>query len=280
MVMDAENNKRRSLKARILLFVLVKLPAAFVLITLLWVVALKWVPVYFTPLTIQRSIQYRNDKDFHSHLRWRSYNKISPEMAKAVIASEDNRFDAHSGFEWPAIAKVLQEHKEKGKKLRGASTISQQTAKNVFCLPTRSFVRKGFEAYFTFLIEKIWGKQRIMEVYLNVAEIGKGIYGAEAAARHYFDKHASELSTREACLIAVCLPSPLTRNPAKPTKYISGRATSIASLEKKLWYPAWVERKELTPEQLASDTERREKAREDFRQKSREARKKIRTSSN
>lgn len=278
--MEEVQKDKRSLKARILLFVLVKLPIAFVLITLLWVTALKWVPVYFTPLTIQRSIQYRNDKEFDSVLRWRSYKNISPEMAKAVIASEDNRFDAHNGFEWPAIAKVLKEHREKGKKLRGASTISQQTAKNVFCLPTRSFIRKGFEAYFTFLIEKIWGKERIMEVYLNVAEMGKGIYGAEAAARHYFNKHASELSTREACLIAVCLPSPLTRNPAKPTKYISSRATSIASLEKKLWYPAWVERKDLSDEQLAKDTERREKAREDFRQKSKEARRKIRTSSN
>jgi len=273
-----EEKKKRNLKARILLLLFVKVPVAFIAFTLVWVVALKWLPVYFTPLTIIRYIEYRNDKDFDSQLRWRSYKKISPEMAKAVIASEDNHFDSHRGFEWPVIYQVLQDHRDIGRPLRGASTISQQTAKNVFCIPTRSFVRKGFEAYFTFLIERIWGKERIMEVYLNIAEMGKGIYGAEAAARHYFSKHASELTTREACLIAVCLPSPLKRDPSKPTKYISSRATSIASLEKKLWYPAWLERKVLSDEELAKDSERRQKDRERFAERSKEAKRKLRTS--
>ena len=152
----------------------IKLPVAFVVITVLWVLMLKWVPVYVTPLMIQRSVQYRNDKSFHTRKTWVSYDRISPELARAVIASEDNLFDTHSGFDWKQINKAIDDH-ERGKKLRGASTISQQTAKNVFLLPSRNFVRKGLEAYFTVLIENIWGKRRIMEVYLNVAEMGRGI---------------------------------------------------------------------------------------------------------
>lgn len=113
-----------------------------------------------------RSIEYRNDKTFRTHKTWVSYGHISPELAKAVIASEDNLFDSHNGFDWKQINKAIEDHEQKGKRLRGASTISQQTAKNVFLLPSRSFVRKGLEAYFTVLIEVIWGKRRIMEVYL------------------------------------------------------------------------------------------------------------------
>lgn len=230
----------RSLKSRLLRFIFVKLPLAFVLVTVLWVLVLKWVPVMFTPLMVCRSIEYRSDEDFHTRHRWRSLDRISPEMARAVIASEDNRFMEHDGFDRVEIRKAIDDHRNKGKKLRGASTISQQTAKNVFCLPSRSFTRKAFEAYFTILIEKIWGKERILEVYLNVAEMGKGIYGAEAAARHWFGHSAAELTRRESCLITVCLPSPLKSNPAKPSQYISGRASVIASRESQLAYPEWI----------------------------------------
>lgn len=228
---------------KFLKFLFIKLPLAFILLTVLWVVVLKWVPVWVTPLMIKRSIEYREDKDFKTQKKWKSLKDISPELVRAVIASEDNRFAEHDGFDRIEIRRAIDDHKKKGKRLRGASTISQQTAKNVFCYPSRTMVRKGFEAYFTFLIEKIWGKERIMEVYLNVAEMGKGIYGAEAAAQKHFRHDAASLSRRESCLIAACLPNPIKRNAGRPSNYVSMRAYTIAALESKLEYPAWVRRK-------------------------------------
>ena len=203
--------EKRSLFKRVLKLLLIKIPLIFIALSILWVLILKWVPVWVTPLMISRSIEYRNDDSFHTHKKWRSYDNISPELAKAVIASEDNLFAEHNGFDWKEMRKAIDEHKNKGKRLRGASTISQQTAKNVFLFPSRSFVRKGFEAYFTVLIELFWSKERILEVYLNVAEMGKGIYGAEAAAQEIFDKSAAGLTRREASLIAACLPNPVQR---------------------------------------------------------------------
>lgn len=232
-------NRKHTFWGRLWRFLFIKLPVAFVVITVLWVLMLKWVPVYVTPLMIQRSVQYWNDKSFHTRKTWVSYDRISPELAKAVIASEDNLFDTHSGFDWKQINKAIDDH-ERGKKLRGASTISQQTAKNVFLLPSRNFVRKGLEAYFTVLIENIWGKKRIMEVYLNVAEMGRGIYGAQAAAECHFRKNASKLTRQESCLIAACLPNPLRRNAGAPSGYVRSRAAMIQSLEANLSYPEWV----------------------------------------
>lgn len=237
------NRKKRTFTGRLWRLLLIKLPVYFLIFTILWVTALKWIPVWWTPLMAVRSIEYRNDKTFRTHKTWVSYNHISPELAKAVIASEDNLFDSHNGFDWEQINKAIEAHEQTGKRLRGASTISQQTAKNVFLLPSRSFVRKGLEAYFTVLIEVIWGKRRIMEVYLNVAEMGKGIYGAEAAAEQLFHKKASKLTRRESCLIAACLPNPLKRNAARPSSYILNRAVTIERLESKLEYPGWVRHK-------------------------------------
>ena len=237
------SRKKRTFFGRLWRLLLIKLPVYFLIFTILWVTALKWIPVWWTPLMAVRSIEYRNDKTFRTHKTWVSYDNISPELAKAVIASEDNLFDSHNGFDWKQINKAIEDHEQKGKRLRGASTISQQTAKNVFLLPSRSFVRKGLEAYFTVLIEVIWGKRRIMEVYLNVAEMGKGIYGAEAAAEQLFHKKASKLTRRESCLIAACLPNPLKRNAARPSSYILNRAVTIERLESKLEYPGWVRHK-------------------------------------
>ncbi|MBR6546924.1 MAG: monofunctional biosynthetic peptidoglycan transglycosylase [Bacteroidales bacterium] len=220
---------------------LIKLPLAFIAVTVLWVLMLKWVPVWVTPLMVSRSIEYRSDEDFRTHKKWRRYEKISPEMAKAVIASEDNLFAEHNGFDWKEMRKAIEDHKKKGKKLRGASTISQQTAKNVFLWPSRSFVRKAFEAYFTVLIEWIWGKERILEVYLNVAEMGKGIYGAEAAAQKFFSKSAADLNRREASLITACLPNPIDRHVDKPSQYVNKRAGQIRALIPKIAYPEWIE---------------------------------------
>lgn len=220
--------------------ILVLLPLALIAMSLLWVLVLKWVPVWVTPLMISRSIEYRNEDSFRTYKEWVRLDEISSELKKAVIASEDNLFNEHNGFDWKQIEKAIDEHRNEGKKLRGASTISQQTAKNVFLLPGRSFIRKGFEAYFTVLIELIWGKERILEVYLNVAEMGKGIYGAEAAAEHHFNKDAADLSRRESCLITACLPNPLQRDASSPSAYVSKRAGQISALIPKLGYPDWI----------------------------------------
>lgn len=235
-----ENIQRDGFKKWLAKLILIKIPLAFIAVTVLWVLVLKWVPVVVTPLMISRSIEYRSDDSFRTHKKWRSYEKISPEMAKAVIASEDNLFAEHNGFDWKEMKKAIDEHRTKGKKLRGASTISQQTAKNVFLFPSRTIIRKAFEAYFTVLIEWIWGKERILEVYLNVAEMGKGIYGAEAAAQELFGKKASELTRHEASLITACLPNPLERHADKPSKYVSSRAAQIRTLIPKIAYPEWI----------------------------------------
>ncbi len=236
-----EKIERDGFRKWIAKLLLIKLPLAFVAVTVLWVLMLKWVPVWVTPLMVSRSIEYRNDDTFRTQKKWRRYERISPEMAKAVIASEDNLFAEHNGFDWKEMRKAINDHKTKGKKLRGASTISQQTAKNVFLFPSRSFVRKAFEAYFTLLIEWIWGKERILEVYLNVAEMGKGVYGVEAAARAFFGKNASELTRREASLITACLPNPIDRHADRPSQYVSKRAGQIRSLIPKIAYPEWIE---------------------------------------
>lgn len=223
---------------RFLRYILIYIPISLILLSIIWVVLLKWVPVYYTPLMAIRSIEYRNDPDFKSTKNWKSLDEISNKMVYAVIASEDNRFEEHNGFDFIEIKNAINDSK-KGKRLRGASTISQQTAKNVFLFPGRSWIRKGLECYFTLLIEWIWGKERIMEVYLNVAETGMGLYGVEAAAQKYFKKSASKLNSYESSLIAASLPNPLKRNPAKPTNYMIKRASQIRSLMNKIALPEW-----------------------------------------
>lgn len=158
--------------------------------------------------------------------RWRSLDDISPRLVQAVIASEDSTFCAHRGFDMKAIEKALKAN-EKGGRIRGGSTISQQTAKNVFLWPGRDWVRKGLEAGYTVAIETVWGKRRIMEVYLNVAEWAPGVYGAEAAAQHWFGKPAADLSAREAARLAAILPSPRRYNAGAPGPYVRRRASRI-----------------------------------------------------
>lgn len=182
-----------------------------------------------TPLMLIRSIEYitegkppKIDKD------WVSYDKVSKKLLRAVISAEDARFMRHKGFDWKAI-EAAQKYNERmqGKKVRGASTISMQTAKNTFLWPTRSWVRKGLEAYFTVLIEAVWGKQRILEVYVNVIEWGEGIYGVQAASQYYFNKDADKLTTREAALLAAIIPNPRRWSASNPTPYIERRASWI-----------------------------------------------------
>ncbi len=157
---------------------------------------------------------------------WKDYDEISANLKKAVIAAEDAKFFEHNGFDFKALESAYEKNKE-GKKKRGGSTITQQTAKNVFLWPGRSYVRKGFEAYFTILMELLWSKQRILEVYLNVIEMGDGIYGAEAATQHYYKKSSQKLLKSEAALLVAVLPNPVRWTPAKPTAYIYRRQAAI-----------------------------------------------------
>jgi len=193
--------------------------------SLFFVVLYRFVNPPVTPLMIIRlAEQAYNGKTLKLKKTWVPIDKIAPSMPLAAVASEDNLFSEHHGFDMGAIEKAIDFNQKKaGRKVRGGSTISQQTAKNVFLWPQRSWIRKGLEAYFTVLIEFVWGKKRIMEVYLNVIETGKGIYGTEAASQTYFSKPASKLSRGEAALIAAILPNPLKWNPASPTAYLSGR---------------------------------------------------------
>lgn len=153
-----------------------------------------------------------------------SADEVSPNARLAVIASEDQLFPDHNGFDFKSIEKALAYNAKKPGRVRGASTISQQVAKNVFLWQGRSWIRKGLEVYFTFMIELIWGKQRIIDVYLNVAEMGEGIYGIEAASRSYFKKPATKLSRREAAMIAACLPNPKKYKVAPASRYVNARA--------------------------------------------------------
>jgi monofunctional biosynthetic peptidoglycan transglycosylase len=153
-----------------------------------------------------------------------NYDEMSPNIKLAVMASEDQVFPDHNGFDFKSIKKAMAYNEKKPGRIRGASTISQQVAKNVFLWQGRSWIRKGFEVYFTFMIEKIWGKKRILEMYLNVAEMGKGIYGVEAASRAYFKKPAKSLSRYEAALIASALPNPVKYTVKPLSKYVSARA--------------------------------------------------------
>lgn len=223
---------------RILVWLL-KVFLSVVVLSVLWVVAYRFIPVRLTPLMIKRAYEYRNENDFHTTQKWVPLEEISPEMWRAVIASEDNRFMDHNGFDVEELKKMYKEYLEDGKDLRGCSTISQQTAKNCFTFCSDTWFRKGIEAYYTFLIEKIWDKRRIMEVYLNVAEMGKGIYGVQAASEHYYHVSAKNLSRQEAIRLAVILPAPLKRNPLRNTDYMQSRIKALTTLETKLAYPEW-----------------------------------------
>lgn len=193
------------------------------------VILFRFVPIPFTPLMLIRCVEQKSDgKSMKMHKDWTAIENMSAAMPLAVIASEDQNFEEHFGFDLEAIRKAqAYNDRHKGKRMKGASTISQQTAKNVFLWPSRSWIRKGFEVYFTFLIELFWSKQRIMEVYLNVIEMGDGIYGTEAAAQEYFHKSAKSISVREASLIAAVLPNPRKWSPAKPTAYIQRKSGRI-----------------------------------------------------
>ena len=193
--------------------------------SLFFVILYKFINPPVTPLMIIRVMEQSwSGQTIRLQHKWIDLDNMSPNLPLAVVASEDNLFMEHSGFDFESIEKAKEFNaKKQGKKMRGASTISQQTAKNVFLWPQRSWVRKGLEVYFTVLIEFVWGKKRILEVYLNIIETGNGIYGAESASQKFFGKSASKISRGESALIAAILPNPLKWDPASPTPYIRGR---------------------------------------------------------
>lgn len=199
----------------------------FIALSILSVIIFKWVPVPITPLMMTRAIDNKMEgKDMILSHDWEPIENISPNLQKAVIASEDGNFLKHNGFDFNAMQKAFKSN-QKGKRLKGGSTISQQTAKNVFLWQGRSYLRKGLEAYFTVLIELIWGKERIMEVYLNSIEMGNGVYGAEAAAQHWYRKSAADLTKQEAAGIAAILPNPRKYKATNSSSYIQRRKGKI-----------------------------------------------------
>lgn len=197
---------------------------AFFASTILCVVAYRFIPVYYTPLMFIRLAEQIGSDEYEVklHHRWVSLDEMSKYMPVAVMASEDQLFLEHHGFDFDAIQKAAKRNK-KGGKTYGASTITQQTVKNVFLWPGRSWTRKGFEMYFTVLVEILWGKERIMEVYLNSIEMGNGIYGVEAVAQDHFDKSASELTRSECAQIAATLPNPRKFSSKNPSPYMQKR---------------------------------------------------------
>jgi monofunctional biosynthetic peptidoglycan transglycosylase len=204
----------------------------------------KFINPIVTPLMIIRSCEglVNRSQSASIHKKWKSIDEISPNMIVAVMAAEDQNFLTHHGFQWEAIRKAMDyNNKHKGKRMKGGSTISQQTAKNVFLIPSRTWIRKGFETYFTFLIEMIWSKKRIMEVYLNIIEVGNGYYGVEAASNKYFNTTSEKLTKKQAASITAILPSPLRWSPVKPSTYLQKRIitiqNSMSQVEKPTWLP-------------------------------------------
>ncbi|MDN3723043.1 monofunctional biosynthetic peptidoglycan transglycosylase [Aequorivita sp. SDUM287046] len=196
----------------------------FIGLSVLWVLLYKFVPVPYTPLMAIRAIE--GDENYVTHHDWVPIEEISPYLQLAVICAEDQTFLSHDGFDREAIEKALKNN-EKGKKIRGGSTISQQTAKNAFLWPGRTWFRKGLEAYFTVLIEALWSKERILEVYLNSIEMGNGVFGAEAASQQWFKKSAKNLRADNAAAIAAILPSPQRYRANPPGPYVARRTQWI-----------------------------------------------------
>lgn len=216
--------KSRKRSGGIIRSLIVAAVTLFLIAPALLVVIYRFAPPPITILMIERLIQGQG----LDH-RWTPIDRISPTIVRSVIASEDARFCAHNGFDVAAIEKAIRHNQARPGKIRGGSTISQQAAKNVFLWPQRSWVRKGLEAYFTVLIETVWGKRRIMEVYLNTIEMGPGIYGVEAAAERYFGATAADLTAAQSARLAAIIPDPLKWRASKPGPYVRRRTGRIVA---------------------------------------------------
>lgn len=229
MAKGTSRNKRKPLTRRIVI-IAGKVLLWFFMTTVLWVWSYRFINPPMTYLMVQRNWERKaNGKPAKTKKTWVKFEEISDNMKRAAVAAEDQLFLSHNGFDFKAMEKAYESNQQNNtkKKVKGGSTISQQTAKNVFLWPGRSYIRKGFEAYFTLLIELFWSKQRILEVYLNVIEMGDGIYGAEAASQKYYGHSCRKMSRAEAALIAACLPNPIRWNPDRATPYIKRKQYAI-----------------------------------------------------
>lgn len=236
--LKAIKNKLIKFKIWLLKLFLLTWQYSFMLIILYRVI-----PVPITPLHIVRLFEQISGSDeIRLNKSWRGIDYIGSNMIKATIVGEDLQFFDHYGFDFEQIYKAIENNINGGKKLRGASTISQQTAKNLFFTPSRSWIRKGLEFYITLSIEVLWSKRRILEVYLNIIEMGKGIYGTEAAAQFYYNKSAEELTKAEAASIVACFPNPRRWTANKPSKYIARKQSVIVRYMKYVKIP-WQEKK-------------------------------------
>lgn len=192
---------------------LIYIPTGFLLLSLSLVLAYRWLPVKWTPLMLVRTLQNIDSDDYVNRQNWVDINSVSNDLIEAILIAEDQRFYSHSGFDFAELARMQKDYDHYGKKLRGCSTISQQVAKNCFTFGSRTIARKALEAYYTILIELLWGKERILEVYLNVAETGRGLFGVEAACQKFYGTSANNVSADEAAALACVLPKPLARTP-------------------------------------------------------------------
>jgi monofunctional biosynthetic peptidoglycan transglycosylase len=231
--------KRRQGKLARVLSVLLLAVAAWMAVTVLAVVAMRWIDPPTTAFMLRDRIGGLFDVDYRFRHEWRDWAEISRNAPLAVVAAEDQRFPLHYGFDFKQIDKALAD-RERGRRVRGASTISQQVAKNLFLWPGQSWLRKGLEAGITVLIELAWPKQRILEVYLNVAEFGRGTWGVQAASRRYFGKDASRLSRAEAARLAAVLPSPKRYRADAPGPYVRRRQAWIERQMAALGGPAYL----------------------------------------
>ncbi len=235
---NARTTRRLSAKGTVRL--LAKAAVFFSIFTVVGTLLLRFTPPITSGLMMERRVgSWFSPEPYQRHYDWQPLEHIAPVMGVAVIAAEDQLFADHFGFDWRAIEKAIS-YNQKHHKTRGASTISQQTAKNLFLWSGRSWLRKGLEAYFTVLIECLWSKERILEVYLNIVELGDGVYGVEAAAQMYFHKPAARLTASEAALLAAVLPNPLVYQVNKPSRYIRGRQAWIVRNIKRLGGSAYL----------------------------------------
>ena len=193
---------------------LLYIPAVFLLLSLSWVLVYRWIPVKWTPLMLVRTIENREVKGYENKQNWVSLESVNCFLVESILMAEDQRFFYHNGFDWVELAKMKGEYDKQGKPIRGCSTISQQVAKNCFTFGSRTWIRKAIEAYYTVLIETFWGKERILEVYMNVAETGRGLFGVESACQRFFGCSASDVAIDDAAALACVLPKPLTRTPS------------------------------------------------------------------
>ena len=226
--MAATAGKRPRGWKRVARWIFLWLPLWFLLLTTAQVLLLRWIPPVTSAFMVSRRVDalLQRDWDFQLRYTWRNNKNISRNLPIALVAAEDQTFPDHHGFDFKAIDKAMKNN-QRGRKVRGASTISQQVAKNLFLWKGRSYVRKGLEAWYTVLIEVLWPKQRILEVYANIAEFGDGVYGAEAAARTFFGKPAAKLTPSESARMAAVLPSPRRYSVAKPGPHVQRRARWI-----------------------------------------------------